>query len=190
MKFLMNLILIAALLTTFTLPGFSCEECYKSGHGHMIAAHCGYKGNCCDKLGKELNLTDKQQAKLDKMKKECMELHKKLGTEIAELSKKKCSLMSGDKMDKDAASKVIDKLAQLKASLQKNCLDCMEKVHALLTPEQLKKMKELKAKCNTQHNAHAKDCSKDCHTAHAKACSKDCHTAHAKACGQVQKKGC
>lgn len=162
MKTLLKLILIAVVLTAFALPGFSGDACCKSGHGHVKAAHCGSGGDCCDNLKKELNLTEEQQAKLDKIKKECMALHKKVGAEIAELCKKKCDMLCGDKMDKDAAFKIIDKLAKLRVSLQKNCVECKVKFYSLLSPEQLKKMKELKAKCKSQcttrHKPHTKGC--------------------------------
>lgn len=180
MKTLLKLILIAVVLTAFALPGFSAESCCKSGHAHVKAAHCGHKSDCCDNLKKELNLTEEQQAKLDNIKKECMALQKKVSAEIADLCKKKCALICGDKMDKDAAFKIIDKLAKLRASQQKNCVDCKVKFHSLLTPEQLKKMKELKAKCKTHCTTQ--------HEAHANACCKDGHKAHC--CDHGKKKGC
>jgi len=150
MKTLVKMILIIAVTAALTIPGFAGDACCASGHGHMKAAHCGVAGDCCEKMKKELNLTEKQQAQLDAMKKECMEVHKKLGTQIEELKTKKCQLMCADKMDKDAAFKAIDQLAKLNVEQQKNCIECMFKVHALLTPEQLAKMKELKAKCKAE----------------------------------------
>ncbi|MCP5051543.1 MAG: hypothetical protein GY940_30525 [bacterium] len=170
MKKLFNVMLIVAVLAAFTIPGFAAGDCAKK------KGDCCSKGGGCEKLVKELNLTEKQQAQLDKMKKECMAAQKKLCAKIEELGKKKCALMGADKLDKNASFKIIDKLAKLNVEKQKNCIDCKLKVQSLLTPEQLKKMKELKAKCKTK----AKECSKSKgHKGHQghdkkKACGQKC----------------
>jgi Spy/CpxP family protein refolding chaperone len=148
--------LIVAVFAAFTIPGFAGDKCCKSGHAHMKMAKCGVKGDCCGSLLKELNLTEKQQAQLDKMKKECVEVQKKLYSKIEKLTQKKCELMCADKKDKKAVFKTIEELAKLKVEQQKHCFECMLKVNSVFTPEQLKKMKELKAKCKTK----AKGCCK------------------------------
>jgi Spy/CpxP family protein refolding chaperone len=173
MKKLINVMLIVVILAAFTIPGLTDDKCCNSKKSEMKMKHCGSKGNCCEKLKKELNLTDKQLNQLDKMKKECMAAQEKLCAKIEELGKKKCALMCADKLDKKAVFKIIDELAKLKVEKQKNCVDCMLKVHSLLTPEQQKKMKELKAKCKTQAKERCKSKGHKGHHGHSKkeACS-------------------
>lgn len=163
------LIVVVFVAFIFTIPGFAGDTCCKTGHAHMKMAHCGVKGDCCGSLLKELNLTEKQQAQLDKMKKECTEVQKKLWSKIEKLSQKKCELTCAEKADKKAIFGVIEELAKLKAETQKNCVECKLKVESLLTPEQLKKMKELKAKCKTKCKTQAKACCKSkAHHEHGK----------------------
>lgn len=141
MKKLLNLLVIAVVITAVALPGFAQAKCKK--HKEMAA----HKEACT--MMKDLKLTEKQQAEIDKIKKSCMESHKDFHAKLAKLGEEKSKLMAAEKPDKEAIGKVIDKMAKISAAVKKICVDCKLKIRALLTPEQLKKYNELEKKCCT-----------------------------------------
>jgi Spy/CpxP family protein refolding chaperone len=151
MKKLLNLLVIAVVITAVALPGFAQAKCEK--HKEMSAHK-----EACATMMKDLKLTEKQQAEIDKIKKSCMESHKDFHAKLAKLGEEKSKLMAAEKPDKKAIGKVIDKMAEISAAVKKICVDCKLKIRALLTPEQLKKFNEMKEKCckhkaSCQHKA-------------------------------------
>jgi Spy/CpxP family protein refolding chaperone len=143
MKKLFKGMLIALVIAAFAIPGFSIDDskhtCKKTcEHQH------GKEGKCCKAV--DLKLTEKQQAEMDKLHKECMESTKKIHEKIAELQEKKCKLMAAEKPDKKAIDKIIEEIGKLTVQGKKIIAGCQLETRAVLTPEQLKKCKEMMGK--------------------------------------------
>ncbi|MCP4651909.1 MAG: hypothetical protein GY858_00785, partial [Candidatus Omnitrophica bacterium] len=87
-------------------------------------------------------------------------------------------LMAADKPVKASIHKAIEKIGKLNVEMEKMKVDCKLKVMSLLTPEQLKKLKEMKGehKCCKQGDHEHKKCKQD-----KKKCKQKCKQA---------KKGC
>lgn len=159
MKKLFKLVLIAVVIAAFTVPGFTQEKCK---HKKMMHHH-GEDGKC--HMMKELNLTEKQQAEIEKLQKGCMEAKKDLQTKMEKLQEELHKLMAADKPVKESIHKAIEKIGKLSTEMKKICVDCKLKIMSLLTPEQLKKCKEMKSKhqcckykcCKHGHHGH-KEC--------------------------------
>lgn len=104
----------------------------RSGMGHLMA------------MGDELGLTDDQRNQIKKM----MVDHKLAQIDRrAELQKAKVQLhvlMQDDDASESAVNSQIDKLSDLRGDMQKGNYSHRKSLHAILTAEQLEKIKELK----------------------------------------------
>ncbi len=181
MKKLFIVMFMAVVIAAWALPGFTAGGCQKHC-GKKMMAH-GEKGSCCTMM-KELNLTETQQAEIDKLKQGCMESKKTLHAKIMELHQKQCQLMNAEKPEKDAINKIIDESAKLEAEMKKSGVDCKFKVSALLTPEQLKKMQEMKAKCG---KAEGKGCCQHGQEAKVEAKAETAKCSQAASCDKAKK---
>ena len=111
----------------------------------------GKEGKCCKAV--DMQLTEKQQAEIDKLHKECAANTKKIHEKIAELQEEKGKLMAAEKPDKKAIEKTIEEIGKLTIQGKKIITGCQLEIRALLTPEQLKKCQEMKGKkcCHQSH---------------------------------------
>ena len=114
------------------------------GGGMMM---CGGKHKCAGGflgMKEELGLTDAQVKKLKSMK---MNQKKKAiddGAEIQKIELELHELMGEDEIDIKAVDRIIDKIADQKAKIQKNCIRGMVDARKVLTSEQRKKLKGMK----------------------------------------------
>lgn len=168
MKKLFKGMLIAVVIAAFAIPAFSNDDCKPVCKETGVHQH-GKDGKCCKVV--DLKLTEKQQAQMDKLCKECMESTKKIQEQIAKLQEEKCKLMAAEKPDKNAIEKNIEEIGKLTVQCKKIAVGCQLETMALLTPEQLKACKEMTGK----------QC---CHQSH---CCK--HKEH-KGCCKQEHKGC
>jgi Spy/CpxP family protein refolding chaperone len=143
-KLMLTLIIIAAL----AVPGFSNDTC---NHPCKKAAvqKDGKEVKCC--VMTDLKLTDKQKAEFDKFHKECSEAAAKIHEKIAKLNAEKSKLMTAEKPDKKAIDTAIEAIGKLTVEGQKLMADCKLKIRAMLTPEQLKKLDEVREKNGCCH---------------------------------------
>lgn len=161
MKKLFKGMLVAVVIAAFAVPGFSIDDCKHTCKETCLHQH-GKEGKCCKAA--DLKLTEKQQAQMDKLHKECMESKKKIHEKIAELQEKKFKLMAAEKPDKKAIDKIIEEIGKLTVQGKKIIAGCKLETRALLTPEQLKKCKEMKGK-KCCHHSH---CCRHGHLEHGK----------------------
>ena len=174
MRKLFYFMLIAVFMTAFTSQGFAQEETTTSKK--MVKVHHGELAECCSL--KDLQLTDKQKAKIDQMKKVFAEDQKKLREKLAKLQGELHKLMEAEKPKKESINKKLEEIGNLEIVCKKMLVNHKLEFHALLTPEQLKKAKEIhgKACCAKSHGQKA-------HHWHAKqgfdCCAKD-HNCSAK----------
>ncbi len=158
MKKLLNLMLIAVLMTAFTIPGFADEKC-KNKSKEMKTLHKNKKEGKCS-LMTDLNLTEKQRDEISKLKKVYMETKKKQTEKTKDIHKKTHDLMNLEKLDKESIYKMIDESGKLFVEMKKMCVDYKLKLRAILTPVQLKKFTEMKSKCSQDlHHKQKKSCS-------------------------------
>jgi Spy/CpxP family protein refolding chaperone len=160
MKKLFKLMLIAVVIAAFTVPGFAQEKCK---HKKMMHHH-GDEGKCL--MMKELNLTEKQQAEIEKLQKGCMDAKKDLQTKMEKLQEELHKLMAADKPVKESIHKAIEKIGKLSTEMKKICVGCKLKIRALLTPEQLKKWKEMMGKHECSKHDHHEHGHKECKHKH------------------------
>jgi Spy/CpxP family protein refolding chaperone len=92
----------------------------------------------------ELNLTDEQREKLSSLREQRMKaaIPIEADLKLAQIDLQK--LLRNDTPDKTAVSRQADRISALRASLMKNRLSGMLEARAVLTPEQQKKLKELR----------------------------------------------
>ncbi len=168
MKKLLYVTLIAVVLIAFVTPGLAQEKA--ATHKKMMHVHHGEHAECCSM--KDLKLTDKQKAKIEKMKKAFVVEQKKCQEKMSKLKAELHKLMKVEKPNKKAINKKLDELGKLGTECKKKHVNHQLEFHALLTPEQLKKAKEIHGKdcCKKshQHKAHQKHGK---HAAHS--CAKD-----------------
>lgn len=102
------------------------------------------RGGGMGRLVRELNLTDAQKTKLRQMRfdrqKAAIQNRATLQTRQLELRQ----LMSGDKPDKAAIDRKIDEIGQARTAQMKARLDTRLAIRDLLTPEQQKKLRQLR----------------------------------------------
>lgn len=144
MKKLLNLMLIAVVMTAFTFPGFANEKC-KNKSKEMKTLHKNKKEAKCS-LMTDLNLTEKQLDEISKLKKVNMETKKKQTEKMKDIHKKTHDLMNLEKLDKESIYKMIDESGKLFVDMKKMYVDYKLKLRAILTPVQLKKFTEMKSK--------------------------------------------
>ncbi len=156
MKKLLNLMLIAVVMTAFTFPGFADEK-YKHKSKEMKTLH-KKKGKCS--LMADLNLTEKQRDEINKLKKVYMETKKKQTEKTKDIHKKTHDLMNLEKLDKKSIYKMIDESGKLFVEMKKMRFDYKLKLRAILTPVQLKKFTEMKSKYSQDlHHKQKTSCS-------------------------------
>jgi Spy/CpxP family protein refolding chaperone len=92
----------------------------------------------------ELNLTDEQREKLSSLREQRMKaaIPIEADLKLAQIDLQK--LLRNDTPDKAAVSRQADRISALRANLMKNRLSGMIEARAVLTPEQQKKLKELR----------------------------------------------
>lgn len=103
----------------------------RAGGIHGILAH-----------GEEINLTDQQRDQLEKMMVDfqIQRVDKKAELEKAQI---KLKALMRDEADQSAVNGAIDKVSALKADMQKMRYDHRQKAKAVLTKEQIDKLKQL-----------------------------------------------
>ncbi|MBI5168284.1 MAG: Spy/CpxP family protein refolding chaperone [Candidatus Eisenbacteria bacterium] len=93
-----------------------------------------------------LDLSDAQKAKMRDIHERAArtQIQARADMQIAQMDMRK--LMRADKPDQAAINAQIDKMAQMRASMQKTRVATMLEARAQLTPDQLKKMQEMREK--------------------------------------------
>lgn len=104
----------------------------RDGGIHGILAH-----------GDEINLTDQQRDQLEKMMVDfqTQQVDKKAELEKAQI---KLKALMRDETDQSAVNAAIDKVAALRADLQKMRYDHRQKVQGVLTQDQVDKLKQMR----------------------------------------------
>lgn len=90
--------------------------------------------------------TEEQQTKMKELRLETAKQIKPIKNELNELNAKQKTLTTADKADLKAINKNIDKMAELKASMQKIMAAQHQQVRAMLDEEQLLKFDAMKNK--------------------------------------------
>jgi len=151
--------LIAVVMTAFTIPGFADEKC-KNESKEMKTLHKNKKEGKCS-LMKDLNLTEKQMDEINKLKQINMETKKKQTEKMKTINKKIHDLMNLEKLDKESIYKMIDKSGKLFVEMKKICVAYNLKLRTILTSVQLKKLTEMKTKYSQHlHHKQKLSCSK------------------------------
>ncbi len=149
MRKLFYVTLIVVFMIAFTSQGLAQEKAAE--HKEMMHAQHGDHAECCSM--KDLGLTAKQKAKIEQMKKTFAVEQKKCQKKMAKVKGELHKLMKAEKPNKKAINKKVDELGKLGSECKKKYINHQLEFHALLTPEQLKKAKEI----------HGKDCCKKSH---------------------------
>lgn len=132
MKSIVSLLIAAALLCAG--PVLAKQE---------AGARWQQKNERMKQMSKNLQLTKAQRAELKKIKQSTQPQREALRTEIRALRKQMKELsMSGD-VDQTKAKALIEKQTTLMGKIMRMNLETKQKVYAVLTPEQQKKLKEM-----------------------------------------------
>lgn len=138
-----KLLLIAAIAVLFVLPAFAEEHHGKTacpkGAEKMAADDCG----CMAKL----NLTDKQKDEMQSLKKAFMEQKANHHEAMMKFHQSIRELMNADKPDMAVVEKKLDEQSKLWIKGQKDMIEHMMKMKAILTPEQQKIWKDHMMNC-------------------------------------------
>jgi protein CpxP len=130
----------AAMLMTFSTVALAQGEGWGRHHGNRHHHHCFMK------FEKRLGLTEAQKAQAKAIFQANREVVKPLIEGLRMERKNLHALMSADKIDEAAIHAETAKLAEIQADLNVNRAKVGAQFRALLTPEQLVKMKEFKGK--------------------------------------------
>ncbi len=84
----------------------------------------------------DLDLDDKQQTKLDKIRLSHQREMVKIDTEMSSLHGTVKLLITGDNLDKNEVGKVVDRMSALQKDLMNARINHMREVRDILTPEQ------------------------------------------------------
>ncbi|MCX6826387.1 MAG: hypothetical protein NTV06_03835 [candidate division Zixibacteria bacterium] len=154
-----NLILISAIILLLApLAIADSGQCMKMGMGKGMGMGmgCGMMDDCCMRPGMLLKMADEigldanQKTRISKLQDDfaMAQIDRKAELEKAEL--KLHQLMRNDATDKDVMA-TMDRVGQLKTEMQKMRFQHMRQIKAILTADQLKKLKEMMPKmgsCN------------------------------------------
>lgn len=144
-------------------PGCTGEDCgagmgagHGKGHGGMRGMGMGMRGHGGPGMGRGmrhpgmmfamLDLSDAQKEKMRDIHERAArtQIQARADMQIARMDMAK--LMRADNPDQSAIYTQIDKMAQIRASMQKTRAAAMLEARAQLTPDQKKKMKEMRGK--------------------------------------------
>jgi protein CpxP len=130
----------AAMLMTFSTAALAQGDGWGRHHGNRHHHHCAMK------FDQRLGLTDAQKAQAKAIFQANREVVKPLIAQIREERKNLHALITADKIDEDAIRAETAKVAAIQAELNVNKAKVGAEFRAILTPEQLTKMKEFKGK--------------------------------------------
>jgi Spy/CpxP family protein refolding chaperone len=113
-------------------------------HGMGRGAHMMRRGGFGPRLARELDLTAEQREKMKAAheRQERKAIQARADIQLARLDLRK--LMDADKPDSKAIDAQIDRIAGIRAGLAKSRMATMLEFRATLTPEQQKKLRELR----------------------------------------------
>jgi Spy/CpxP family protein refolding chaperone len=153
MKKLLILMFMTVIIAALAVPGYSDGKCkHKDSEKH----HHGMDGTCPQTA--KLNLTDSQKAEIEKLHKVCLENKKETQAKLTKLHHEIHKLMAAEKPDKKSIYRKIEKSGKLGIEMKKMCIGQKLKIRALLTPEQLKKWKEMMTEEKHDHHGHGEKC--------------------------------
>ena len=118
----------------------------KGNHNEKRMGRRGQKKHLRGEFGfyimQELNLTEKQEEKINSIKTDFKKKGIDLHSEIEKLRIDKREAMKNEEFSK--AKSLVDKISTVRTQLNKNHISLQETIHNELTDEQKKKLKELK----------------------------------------------
>ena len=125
------------LFSLLFVSGISAQQ-YRRGQGPYGPG--ANKGTQRLSLVDRLDLTEEQQESLKTLQQEQFKNMQQLRNKMNELRARERTLMSEEKIDKDAVSKLIDEQTELTNQMRKQQLDHRLAVREILTEEQLLQM--------------------------------------------------
>lgn len=142
MKKLMVLIFIVFYLVSGMFGAGYISKHMKHGFG-MLDSNM-IRGQMLLKMKDELGLTPDQEKKIEQMSLNFQEsvIKRMADTKVLEL--KLTNYLQGDKIDKKSIEKMVKEVAMMKADMQVDRIFHYLDIKGVLTPEQLKKVEELK----------------------------------------------
>jgi len=143
-----SIVLVSALVLTIGIFAFAAPQqgggMRHAGFGMNMAERFFIRAEMLLRMKDQLGLTPDQVAKIEKMNDQFSEASIKLhaNIQIAEIKLK--NILSKDNVDRKAAENMIRDIAKMKTDAQVDRINFMLDVKSILTPDQVKKIQELR----------------------------------------------
>ncbi len=159
-KIVSGLFVLMLMFSAATAPVFACQTGGGHGmrgkHGHdSLESKFFYKAHSLMKTKEELQLSEEQLKTIQDLKAEAKKNLIRSKAEIDVIEIDLASQIHADKMDSEAALKLIDQKYELKKESEKNFLTAYAKLKGAISEKQWETFRALKKECGKKHSEEA-----------------------------------